>query len=221
MIDLELHSHTHYSIDSLNRLADIVRACRAVGIDRIAVTDHNEIAGALKAHAFAPDLVIVGEEVKTTQGELLCLFINELIPRGLAPEEAIERTHVQGGIVGAPHPLDPIRSGLGRENLLRLGPKLDFVEVYNARTLDTTKNTEADELARQLGLPRTSGSDAHLLREIGGCRVRMRPYTSPQDFLVALHDAELITHAASPLMHVGSRWAAIAHSLGVDKEHKD
>ena len=221
MIDLELHSHTHHSIDSLNRLNDIIRTCRAVGIDRIAVTDHNEISGALKAHAAAPDLVIVGEEVKTTQGELLCLFINELIPRGVTPEEAIERTHAQGGVVGAPHPLDPIRSGLGRANLLRLAPKLDFIEVFNARTLDPARNSEADVLARELGLPRSAGSDAHLLREIGGCRVRMRPYTSPQDFLLALRDAELITHSSSPLMRIGSRFAAIAHGLGVDKAPKD
>jgi len=221
MIDLELHSHTRYSIDSLNRIADTVRTCREVGIDRIAITDHNEIAGAVRAYELAPDLVIVSEEVKTTQGELLCLFINELIPRGVTPEEAIERTHAQGGIVGAPHPLDPIRSGLGRANLVRLAPKLDFIEVFNARTLDLARNAEAEVLARELGLPRSAGSDAHLLREIGGCRVRMRPYTSPQDFLLALRDAELITHFSSPLNHLGSRFAIIAHNLGLDKEHKD
>ena len=221
MIDLELHSHTHHSTDSLNRLPDIIRTCRAVGIDRIAVTDHNEIAGALRAFNAAPDLVIVGEEVKTTHGELLCLFIHDMIPRGTSPEEAIARVRAQGGIVGAPHPLDPNRSGLGRENLLRLAPLLDFVEVFNARTLDATKNTEADALALALGLARSVGSDAHLLCEIGGCRVRMRPYTSPQDFVAALQEAELITHTSSPLMHLGSRWAAMAHALGIDKERRD
>ncbi|HEY3290364.1 MAG TPA: PHP domain-containing protein [Anaerolineae bacterium] len=221
MIDVELHSHTHHSIDSLNRIADIVRTCANVGIDRIAITDHNEIDGALRAHALAPDLVIVGEEVKTSAGELLCLFISKRIPRGMSPEDTIAQVHAQGGIVGAPHPLDPIRSGLGRTNLIRLAPMLDFIEVYNARTIDPARNAEADVLARELGLPRTVGSDAHLLRELGGCRVRMRPYSSPQDFLVALSDATLITHASSPLMRVGSRWAAFAHHIGVDKNHTD
>lgn len=221
MIDVELHSHTHHSNDSLNRLADIVRTCAEVGINRIAITDHNEITGALRAQALAPELVIVGEEVKTTAGELLCLFITERVPRGLSPEDTIARVRAQGGIVGAPHPLDPIRSGLGRANLLRLAPMLDFIEVFNARTIDPARNAEADALARELDLPRTVGSDAHLLRELGGCRVRMRPYTSPQDFLVALRDAVLIIHASSPLMRVGSRWAAVAHNIGVDKYRLD
>ena len=221
MIDLELHSHTRYSRDSLNRLADIVSTCRNAGIDRIAITDHNEIAGALKAHALAPDLVIVGEEVKTTCGELLCLFIREMIPRGVTPEEAIERVHAQGGIVGAPHPLDPLRAGLGRDNVLHLKDGLDFIEVFNARTLDPHKNAQAAALAAELGLPGSAGSDAHLLREIGTCRVRMREYHSPQDFAAALRQATLITRNSSPLVRVGSRWAALVHEIGLGKEHND
>jgi predicted metal-dependent phosphoesterase TrpH len=220
-IDVELHSHTHYSRDSLNRLADMVHVCRAAGIDRIAVTDHSEIRGALRAHELAPDLVIVGEEVKTSEGDLLCLFIHELIPRGVTPEEAIARVHDQGGIIGAAHPLDPLRAGLGRENVLRLREQLDFLEVFNARTHDDAKNEGADALAQELGLPGVAGSDAHLLREIGTCRVRMREYTSPQDFLVALRGATLIKHYSSPMVHLGSRFAATAHRLGFDRHKVD
>lgn len=218
LIDVELHSHTHFSRDSLNHLEDVIRTCRAVGIGRIAITDHSKIEGALRAHALAPDLVIVSEEVKTTQGELLCLFIRELIPRGLSPEEAIERVHAQGGIVGTPHPLDPLRAGLGRENVLRLRDQIDFIEVFNARIRNPAMNDAADVLARELGLPRSVGSDAHTLGEIGNCRVRMREYApdSPQDFLAALKEATLITRTASPLVHLGSRWAVMAHQLGLD-----
>jgi predicted metal-dependent phosphoesterase TrpH len=223
MIDLELHSHTHYSRDSLNKLADVVTACRKAGIDRIAITDHSQIEGALKAHTLAPNLIIVGEEVKTTQGDLLCLFIHNLIPKGVTPEEAIARTHDQGGIVGAPHPLDPMRAGLGRDNVLRLREQIDFIEVFNARTHNAAHNAEADALARELNLPRACGSDAHLLSEIGTCRVRMREYapTSPQDFLAALREATLITHTSSPLVHLASSLARTAHQLGFDKEHND
>ena len=219
MIDVELHSHTHFSRDSLNRLKDMIDTCRVVGIGRIAITDHSQIEGALRAHALAPELVIVSEEVKTTQGELLCLFIRELIPRGLSPEEAIDRAHAQGGIVGAPHPLDPLRAGLGRENVVRLAGKLDFIEAFNARTHDTAKNEAADALARELGLPRSTGSDAHTLGEIGACRVRMREYApdSPQDFLAALREATLITHTSSPLVHLRSSWARTVHQLGLDR----
>ena len=136
MIDCELHSHTHYSRDSLNRLRDIIDACHKAGIDRIAITDHSEIAGALKAFQLAPELVIVSEEVKTTQGDLLCYFIQQKIPRGVTPEEAIQRVHDQGGIVGPAHPLDTTRAGLGRDNVLRLREQIDFIEVFNARTID-------------------------------------------------------------------------------------
>jgi len=222
MLDLELHSHTHFSRDSLNRLDEVIKTCREVGIGRIAITDHSQIEGALRAHALAPELVIVSEEVKTTQGELLCLFIKELIPRGLAPEDAIDRVHAQGGIVGAPHPLDPLRAGLGRENVLRLRDKLDFIEVFNARTRNPAMNIAADALAHELGLPRSVGSDAHMLREIGACRVRMREYIpdSPQDFLDALREATLITRSASPLVHLGSRWAVAVHQMGLDSTKK-
>lgn len=216
-IDVELHSHTLFSRDSLNRIDDVIRTCRAIGIDRIAITDHNQIDGALQAKLLAPDLVIVAEEVKTRDGELLCLFIHELIPRGLASEEVIERAHMQGGIVGVPHPLDPMRSGLGRENILRLRDKLDFIEVFNARTHDRSKNKAAGELARELGLCGSTGSDAHTLREIGTCRVRMRNYApdSVSDFLAALQGAILYTRTASPLVHLSSRWASAVHRLGL------
>jgi predicted metal-dependent phosphoesterase TrpH len=163
----------------------------------------------------------VAEEVKTTQGELLCFFIHDLIPRGLTPEEAIDRVHAQGGIVGTPHPLDSHRAGLGRENILRLHGKLDFIEVFNARPLDPHANQAANALASELNLPRTVGSDAHLLQEIGTCRVRMRDYNSPQDFLIALRNATLITKNSSPLVHLGSRFAATAHRLGADRVHND
>jgi predicted metal-dependent phosphoesterase TrpH len=221
MIDCELHSHTHYSRDSLNKLADVIRACHEAGISRIAITDHSETAGALKAHQLAPDLVIVSEEVKTTQGDLLCFFITEKIPRGVTPEEAIQRVHAQGGIIGPAHPLDTTRAGLGRDNVLRLGHQLDFIEVFNARTIDPAMNAAAQALADELGLPGIAGSDAHMLGEIGAARVRMREYTSPQDFVSALRQATLITRSSSPFVHFGSRWASIAHRLGYDKDRSD
>ena len=221
MIDCELHSHTHYSRDSLNRLRDIIDACHKAGIDRIAITDHSEIAGALKAFQLAPELVIVSEEVKTTQGDLLCYFIQQKIPRGVTPEEAIQRVHDQGGIVGPAHPLDTTRAGLGRDNVLRLREQIDFIEVFNARTIDPAMNDAAQALANELGLPGIAASDAHLLSEIGASRVRMRTYTSPQDFLAALRQATLVNHSSSALVHFGSRWASMLHQLGYDKERRE
>ncbi|MGQ9815387.1 MAG: PHP domain-containing protein [Candidatus Roseilinea sp.] len=217
MIDVELHAHTRFSSDSFNRLSDVIRACRTAGIHRIAITDHNEIEGALRARDLAPDLVIVGEEVMTTQGELLCLFIKRRIPPGLTPEETIDQVREQGGLVGPSHPFDyPRRAGLGPENVIRLRSQLDFIEVYNARTRDKSANTRANALALELGLPRTAGSDAHTLAEIGRCRVRMPSFTTPQEFLAGLREAELVTQHSPWTVSFGSRLAAIAHKLGLD-----
>jgi hypothetical protein len=124
--------------------------------------------------------------------------------------------HEQGGIVGASHPLDPRRAGIGPDNVRRLCHRLDFLEVFNARTRDVRCNEAAREMARELDLPGTCGSDAHLLSEIGRCRVRMREYTSPRDFLAALRSAELITQHSSWRVNLGSRFAILTHSLGYE-----
>lgn len=217
MLDLELHCHTRYSPDSLVKLPDLIEYARKVGIHRLAITDHREIEGALLAQQMAPDLIIVGEEAMTKQGELLCYFITELIPDGLTLEEAIDRVHDQGGICGPPHPLDPRRFGIGLENLLEYAPKFDFIETFNARTRDTSKNDEADYIAQRLDLPRICTSDAHTLQEVGISRTRIREYTSPQDFVEALREAELIPNYSSLMVNVSSRIAAIAHGLGFDR----
>ena len=218
MLDLELHSHTRYSPDSLSKLADVIAHCRKIGIDRIAITDHSEIEGALLAHKMAPDLVIVGEEVMTTQGELLCYFLNELIPPYLSPEEACDRVHDQGGIIGPSHPFDPRRSGLGRNNLLRIADRIDFIEVFNARTYDKSKNDLAHLFAEELGKPMICCSDAHSLKETGISRTRLqRDYTSPQDFLAALQQAELLPHASSASISLKSTAATIIKGFGFGK----
>jgi predicted metal-dependent phosphoesterase TrpH len=217
LLDLELHCHSRYSPDSLVKLPDLIEHARRAGLQRLAVTDHSEIEGALLARQMAPDLIIVGEEAMTEQGELLCLFITGLIPDGLTLDEAIDMVHAQGGICGPPHPLDPRRSGIGMDNLLQYGSKLDFVEVFNARTRDTSKNDEADYMAQRLELPRIAASDAHTLQEVGISRTRIRQYTSPQDFVEALREGELIPTYSSLMVNVSSRIAAFAHGLGFDR----
>ncbi len=217
MLDIELHCHTRYSPDSLVKLPDLIEHARKVGIHRLAITDHSEIEGALLAKQMAPDLIIVGEEAMTTQGELLCLFITELIPDGLTLEQAIDQVHAQGGICGPSHPLDPRRFGIGMENLLEYAPKFDFIETFNARTRDSSKNDEADYMAQRLDLPRVCASDAHTLQEVGISRMRIREYTTPQDFVEALRDAELLPNYSSLMVNVSSRFASIAHGLGFDR----
>ena len=209
-LDLELHSHTRFSFDSLSKLEEVIAHCRKIGIHRIAITDHNETQGALLAHEMAPDLIIVGEEVMTNQGELLCYFIQKCVPPHLSPEETCAIVHAQGGLIGPSHPFDPRRSGLGGANLRRIADQFDFVEVFNARTRDASKNERAYDLALELRKPMLCASDAHTLAETGICRVRLtRDYTSPTDFLAALKEAELLTHYSPPTVSLGSRAAAL------------
>lgn len=220
MLDLELHCHTRYSPDSLVKIEDLIAHARAVGLAKLAITDHSEIEGALRARDLAPDLIIVGEEAMTDAGELLCYFITELIPDGLTIGQAIGRVHAQGGIVGPSHPFDPRRFGIGGANIRKHARELDFVEVFNARTRDDTKNDDANAIALELGLPRIVASDAHTLAEVGISRVRLaRDFAGPRDFVAALRDGgtELLTHHASRAVHLGSRVAAMAHKLGFDR----
>lgn len=204
----DLHCHTIYSADSLTPLEAIIRACQRKGIHRIAITGHNTIEGALRLRDLAPELVIVGEEIKTTHGEIQAFFIEKLIPPGLSPEETIARVREQSGVVGVSHPLDPTRSeAMGAKNLRRIVHLVDCIEVFNARTTFAVHNRRAAEFARAHGLPGTAGSDAHAAFEIGRACVEMPAFDGPMDFLKTLAQGRVIGRLSLPLVHLFSRWA--------------
>ena len=115
MWNVELHSHTYYSKDCLTRFDDIIRVCEERGVDKIAITDHNTAEGALAFQKIAPELVIVGEEIFTTEGEILAFYVKETIPKGLTPEETIKRLRDQGAVISVSHPFDKFRKGAWRE----------------------------------------------------------------------------------------------------------
>jgi predicted metal-dependent phosphoesterase TrpH len=219
MFDLELHCHTRYSPDSLVRLQDLIARAREVGLHKLAITDHSEVEGALLAHQMAPDLIIVGEEAMTNQGELLCYFISELVPDNMELEEAIDFVHAQGGVCGPSHPLDPRRHGIGREKVLEYYAKFDFIEVFNARTRDHKKNDETLLLAERLDVPGIACSDAHTLQEVGISRTRFpHAIDSRADFLRGLQNITLVPIYSSPMSSAGSLIATIAHKAGLDKK---
>src|SRR3990172_6737262 len=162
MWNVELHCHTYWSKDSLASPQALLEVCRQRGIDRLAVTDHNTLRCGLEAAALAPERFIVGEEILTTDGELLGYFITEQIPAGLSPKETSERRGRGGAVIGVSHPSDYARQGAWREEVLRpLLPQLDALEAFNARTTSAGPNARAAALARQAGLPGLAGSDAH------------------------------------------------------------
>jgi dephospho-CoA kinase len=206
---LDLHMHTNASHDSLSSPEEVVRRAREIGLDRIAVTDHNEIAGALEAARIDPELVIVGEEVLTSEGlDLIGLFLDKHIPKGGSFKEVADEIHAQGGVVYLPHPFDSHR-GASEDFLDGVADRVDLVEGFNARIHDPARNRKAMEWARQRGLPLGAGSDAHMAFEIGRGRVLMPPFSDAESFLRSASVSAIEGEASSYLVHLGSTWAKI------------
>ncbi len=155
----------------------------AIGLNKVAITDHNTIEGALAAQRLAPDLVIVGEEIATeTGGELIAYFVSEVVPKGLPVLEVLQRLRAQGAVISVSHPLDSLRgSALGERLTLEIIEQVDALEVFNARCLRADDNRRADELVKRYGKAGTAGSDAHTLRELGAGYLTLPPFKSNAD----------------------------------------
>ncbi len=199
---VDLHCHTNSSFDSLADPLKVVQAARDRGITHLAITDHDRIDGAQRARAAAiPGItVIVGEEVKTTGGDLICLFLEEVIPPGLSPTEAIARARDQGGLVGIPHPFDRYRGSMGtaEDDIRALAALVDWVEAFNARVIFREGNERAAELARATGIPGVAVSDAHSTLEVGVAATRLQGDPStPAGLLAALATARLVPGRAT------------------------
>jgi predicted metal-dependent phosphoesterase TrpH len=180
------------------------------------VTDHNTIAGALRLKEMDPERVIVGQEIRTTDGELIAYFLTESVPPDLPPLEAIAAVRAQGGVVGISHPLDRARrEAMGKAGVETLLEEVDFLEGFNARCLFAADNQAAQALARAHNLPVTAGSDAHSLWELGRAVTRMPPFESPASFLEALRSARIEGHISPAWVHALSTLAKILRRTGV------
>jgi predicted metal-dependent phosphoesterase TrpH len=198
---IDLHCHTRASFDSLATPAAVVRAAAARGLTHLAITDHDRIDGALEARAAAPAglTVIVGEEIRTLEGDLIAAFIREPIPPGLPASAAIAAVREQGGLVGIPHPFDRFRVSLGRgEALAAIAPLVDWVEVHNARVVGGAGNERAATFAVDHGLPGVAVSDAHSVAEVGvAYTIVLGDPSTPAGLLAALASAEIVPGRAS------------------------
>lgn len=218
---VELHAHTCYSKDSLLKPATVIAACQAKGIDKLVVTDHNTIAGALRLQGMAPQLIIVGEEIMTTEGELLAFFVRELVPAGLTPRETIARLRDQGAFISVSHPFDRLRHGAWREEaLLEIVHEVDALEVFNARCVFSADNAAALSLAQRYGKLKTVGSDSHTARELGRATVEIEPFALTGDEAVATFRANLATARfrttlSSVWIHLASTYAKWMRRLGL------
>lgn len=207
---LDLHIHTRASHDCLSEYSDVVATARTRGLDRIAVTDHNEIEGALRIRDLAPDLVIVGEEIKTAEGiDVTGLFLSEKIPGGTPAVETAQAVREQGGLVYVPHPFAGGK-GLGSEVLAAIEPYVDVVEIFNARIHKPALNEKARRWAEQRGLAGGAGSDAHTLREIGRGVIEVPEFDGVEGIVDALRAGRVVGRYSSYLVHLASTWAKLA-----------
>jgi predicted metal-dependent phosphoesterase TrpH len=205
---VEFHCHTDSSKDSLTKPKDLVEAARRKGVDRVIVTDHNAIDGALRAHELDPQRVIVGEEVLTTQGELLAAFVTELVPKGLPPLEAIQRLRAQGAFISVSHPFDDFR-GWKLPDLLAILPLVDAIETFNARCMNPIFNVRAQEFARERGVAETVGSDAHTAWELGRATLTVAEFTGSEGLRRVIRQGVANVKLSSPLIHLTSRYASM------------
>jgi predicted metal-dependent phosphoesterase TrpH len=187
-VRVDLHLHSIYSHDGRSTLNSLIDRSRACGLDRIALTDHNTVEGALELARLAPELAIVGEEVKTLEGEVIGLFITRSLRAYRRPEETLDAIHSDGGLTYIPHPLDRRRSHFRSERLVELADQIDVIETYNAWA-DVHANEAAAQLAVELGKVGATGSDAHSADELGRSWMEIDDYVGPRDFLEKLRVA--------------------------------
>ena len=201
---LDLHCHTSASFDSLAKPEAVVAAAVRRGLTHLAITDHDRIEGALRARDAAPDglTVIVGEEVKTADGDLIALFLERAIAPGRSARDTIAEVREQGGLVGIPHPFDRFRGSMLKDPKLEaIGALVDWVEAYNARIVGGNGNDRAAAFARELGLPGIAVSDAHSVLEVGVAYTALDGDPStPAGLLAALASAEVVPGRASYLV---------------------
>jgi predicted metal-dependent phosphoesterase TrpH len=208
---VDLHCHTRASFDCLSKPADIVRAASSRGLTHLAITDHDRIDGALEARALAPAglTIIVGEEVKTADGDLICLFLERAIPPGLSAADTVAATRAQGGLVGIPHPFDKMRGSLLKDaRMASLVGLVDWVEGHNARLVGNG-NEQAIAFAAEHGRPIVAVSDAHSVTEVGVAYTAMDgdPSTAAGLLAALANGGELVPGRATYFVRL---WTPIA-----------
>ncbi len=201
LIDVDLHMHTDHSPDCATPVEVLLATAIEQGLGAIAITDHNEVSGALEALAKADGIkVIVAEEVKTaSQGEVIGLFLERKIPRGLTLAETVAEIKAQGGLVYVPHPFDRMHSVPDYAHLLTILDDVDAIEVFNPRVAIGSFNEEAARFAAKYRIIAGAGSDSHVAAGLGSVRIRMRDFDGPAEFLESLRDADIVTKPTSLL----------------------
>jgi predicted metal-dependent phosphoesterase TrpH len=214
VLKADLHIHTEYSTDCSTPLEKIIARCLELDIDCIAIADHGTVEGALKMQKIAPFTVIAAEEILTTEGEIMGMFLQETIPKGLTPREAVKRIREQGGLVNIPHPFETIRgSALNDRSIAEIVAQIDMMEVLNARSPFPKNSNKAKAFAQEHGIVPGAGSDAHTVMEIGNAYVIMPEFSGRDDFLKALSQGEIYGQRSGLRVRFYSTWAKVKNQF--------
>jgi len=216
----DLHCHSSASFDSLNRPEKLIAKAQRIGLTHLAITDHERIDGAQRARDLAPAglTIIVGEEVRTSGGDLIGLFLERAVPPGMSPAETAAAIHDQGGLVGLPHPFDRYRSSGGDKaatdaGIAALAAAVDYVEIHNARAYGSA-NPLAAEFAKRYGLPGVASSDAHAVMELAAAyTVLAGPFSTAAELRALLPPVDLVTGRASYLVRLWTPAAKVVQRL--------
>ena len=207
-VRIDLHLHSSASFDCRVAPQAVARRCRQVGLSPVFLTDHDGIGGA-QALIEADEPTVAGQEILTTEGELIGLFLKEAVPKRLSPEETVAAIRGQGGLVYLEHPYDIGRRNMKEEAIERIASQIDIVEVVNGRSRPEI-NRKAEELRATLGVAGGAGSDAHTLDEIGRVYVEMEAFDGPQDFLAKLRAGRIVSRLDDNLGNrIRRRWLHI------------
>jgi len=188
---VDLHLHSSASFDCRVPPLEVARRCTQLGLSPIFLTDHEGIGGA-QSLLEAGQPAVIGQEILTSEGEIIGLFLKNAVPSRLSPEATVEAIKAQGGLVYLEHPYDTGRRNLQEKAIERIAAEIDIVEVFNGRS-EAEVNRRAEELRGTLGVPAGAGSDAHTLKEIGGVYVEMEAFEGADDFLAKLRAGKVVT----------------------------
>lgn len=216
-LKVDLHMHTCVSKDGALHPAKVIQTAKKRGLDRICITDHNALEGALLAHRLDPDFVILGEEIKIDRGcEILAFFVREWVPPGLSADETIDRLQAQGAVISISHPFDRHRNQPWAEEWLEaILPRIDALESFNARAIHAADNAKAAAFAAAHHLPVTAGSDAHTAMEIGAAWLELPHFTTAEEFRAGLPQAVIHGRLSPAWIHLFSTLNVWRGKLGL------